>query len=349
MWVDGRRGRLGIVHAGVSAIGSGGRAIFRIASSRGNVPSKKVPRLIGVRQSFPHSISQTADHTHEASMTRSFKQELVGCFGQPIDENPTQAMIELAFRAMGLDWRYLTIEVSPAGLADAVRGAKSMGFRGFNCTIPHKVAVLPLLDELTPAARAIGAVNCVVIQGDKLLGENTDGKGFLESVQAVTTVNGKSAVLLGAGGAARAVGVELLRAGASRVTVVNRSESRGRELLEVLERAVPQKSSITLWNGNYRIPEGTDLVINSTSIGLYPDVEARVPIDLDTLKPNMLVCDVIPNPPLTRLVRDAREKGCPALDGLGMLVNQGVIGIRLWTGRDPDPQVMRQALVEVFG
>src|SRR3954447_16349437 len=139
---------------------------------------------------------------------RSFKQELVAVFGQPVAENPTQVMIEAAFRALDLDWRYLTIEVAPADLAEAVRGARAMGFRGFNCTIPHKVAVLPLLDELTPAARAIGAVNCVALQGGRLLGENTDGKGFLESVQAVAPVAGKSAVLLGAGGAARAIGVE---------------------------------------------------------------------------------------------------------------------------------------------
>src|SRR3954470_23040708 len=159
-------------------------------------------------------------------MPRSFKQELVGVFGQPVAENPTQAMIEAAFAALRLDWRYLTVEVAPADLADAVRGAKAMGFRGFNCTIPHKVAVLAHLDDLTPAARAIGAVNCVVRQGERWLGENTDGKGFLESVRSVTPVEGKSAVLLGAGGAARAIGVELLRAGAARVIVVNRGEER---------------------------------------------------------------------------------------------------------------------------
>jgi shikimate dehydrogenase len=280
---------------------------------------------------------------------RSFKQELVAVFGQPVAENPTQAMIEAAFAAMRLDWRYLTIEVAPAGLADAVQGARAMGFRGFNCTIPHKVAVLAHLDDLTPAAKAIGAVNCVLRQGDCLLGENTDGKGFLESVQAVGPVADKSAVLLGAGGAGRALGVELLRAGAAKLTVVNRSEARGRELLDVLERAAPGKSTFTHWQGDYRVPEGTNLVINATSIGLYPDVDARLPLDVTTLKPGMIVCDVIPNPPRTRLVRDAAGRGCTVLDGLGMLVNQGVIGVRLWTGRDPDPAVMRAALVEVFG
>jgi shikimate dehydrogenase len=280
---------------------------------------------------------------------RSFKQELVAVFGQPVAENPTQVMIEAAFRAMGLDWRYLTIEVAPADLPAAVAGMRAMGFRGANCTIPHKVAVVPLLDEVTPAARAIGAVNCVARQGDKLLGENTDGKGFLQSVQEHGPVTGKSAVLLGAGGAARAIGVELLRAGAGSIIVVNRSEARGRELVEVLDHVAPGKARFVPWRGDYAVPAGTDLVVNATSIGLYPDVEARVPLDVGTLTPGMVVCDVIPNPPRTRLVRDAEARGCAVLDGLGMLVNQGVIGVRLWTGRDPDPEVMRRALLEVFG
>ncbi len=279
---------------------------------------------------------------------RSFKQELMACFGQPVAENPTQAMIEAAFRDMGLDWRYLTIEVSPDGLADAVRGARAMGFRGFNCTIPHKVAVIAHLDELTPAARAIGAVNCVVRQGDKLLGENTDGKGFLQSVQELGPVAGKTAVLLGAGGAARAVGVELLKAGASGITVVNRARQRGEELTAVLNREAPGKARFVPLTGEFSVPAGTDLFINATSIGLFPDVNARVPVVTDSLKPGMVVCDVLPNPPRTRLVRDAESRGCRVLDGLGMLVNQGVIGIRLWAGRDPNPAVMRKALEGVF-
>ncbi|MGL4553225.1 MAG: shikimate dehydrogenase [Gemmataceae bacterium] len=277
---------------------------------------------------------------------RSFKQELVAVFGHPVAENPTQVMVEAAFRAMGLDWRYLTVEVRPEGLADAVRGARAMGWRGFNCTIPHKVAVVPLLDELTPAARAIGAVNCVAIRGDTLLGENTDGKGFLASVG---DVRGKAAVLLGAGGAARAIGVELLLAGAASVTVVNRSEARGRELLAVLEAAAPGRARLVPWAGDFAVPAGTDLLINATSIGLYPDVDARVAVDASALRPPLVVCDVIPNPPRTRLVRDAEAAGCAVLDGLGMLVNQGVIGIRLWAGAEPDAAVMRRALLEVFG
>jgi shikimate dehydrogenase len=258
-------------------------------------------------------------------------------------------MIEAAFRDLGLDWRYLTIEVAPADLADAIRGMRAMRFHGANCTLPHKVAVIPHLDELTPAAQAIGAVNCIVRRGDRLLGENTDGKGFLQSVQEQRSVQDHTAVLLGAGGAARAIGVELLRAGVARVTVVNRSRQRGEELTALLNRQAPGRASLVVWQGDYVVPSGTDLLINATSIGLYPDVEARIPAALDKLDSRTVVCDVIPNPPHTRLLRDAAARGCRTLDGLGMLVNQGVIGIRLWTGQEPNPVVMRQALEEVFG
>src|SRR4051812_7839590 len=150
----------------------------------------------------------------------SFKQELTGCFGQPVAENPTQAMVEAAYRHHGLAWRYLTVEVSPADLGDAVRGARAMGFAGFNCTIPHKVAVIAHLDGLGESARLMQAVNCVVRRGGRLIGENTDGKGFVCSLRPLTDPRGKRVVLFGAGGAARAIAVELALAGAAHFTVV---------------------------------------------------------------------------------------------------------------------------------
>ena len=285
----------------------------------------------------------------------NFKQELTAAIGKPIAENPTQAMIEAAYRHHGLDWRYLTIEVDAADLGDAVRGARAMGFAGFNCTIPHKVAVIDHLDGLGESAALMGAVNCVVRRDGRLIGENTDGKGFVESLRALTDPAGKSVVMFGAGGAARAIGVELALAGSTEVVVVNRGEARGRELADLLngevrEQAAPDlRAEFVPWRGDFDVPEGTDIVINATSIGLYPDVNARLPLNLDTLEPAMIVSDVIPNPPRTRLVRDAEARGCRAIDGLGMLVAQGVIGVAYWTGLRPDPAVMRAALEEVFG
>ena len=283
------------------------------------------------------------------SQELNFKQELTAAFGQPISENPTQVMVEAAYRHHNLDWRYLTIEVAPDGLADAVAGARAMGFAGFNCTIPHKVEVIEHLDGLGESASLMGAVNCVVRRDEKLIGENTDGKGFVESLRELTDPKGKSVVMFGAGGAARAIGVEVALAGATKITVVNRSVERGEELTKLLNDKVPAEADFAHWQGTFDIPESTDVVINATSIGLFPDVDARVDFNPDSLTPGMVVADVIPNPPLTNLVKDARAKGCKVIDGLGMLVNQGVIGIRYWTGVDPDPAVMRAALEEVFG
>ena len=283
------------------------------------------------------------------SQELNFKQELTAAFGQPISENPTQVMVEAAYRHHNLDWRYLTIEVAPDGLADAVAGARAMGYAGFNCTIPHKVEVIEHLDGLGESASLMGAVNCVVRRDEKLIGENTDGKGFVESLRELTDPKGKSVVMFGAGGAARASGVEVALAGATKITVVNRSVERGEELTKLLNDKVPAEADFAHWQGTFDIPESTDVVINATSIGLFPDVDARIDFNPDSLTPDMVVADVIPNPPLTNLVRDARAKGCKVIDGLGMLVNQGVIGIRYWTGVDPDPAVMRAALEEVFG
>ncbi|MEC9351828.1 MAG: shikimate dehydrogenase [Planctomycetota bacterium] len=279
----------------------------------------------------------------------NFKQDLVSVFGKPIAENPTQYMIEEAFAHHGLDWRYLSLEVEPEDLADAVRGMRAMNFRGGNCTIPHKVAVIEHLDRLGESAAMMGAVNCIVCEGDELVGENTDGKGFVQSVREVTEPEGKKVVILGAGGAARAIGVEMGLAGAVSFTIVNRTAERGRELAELLVEKVGVEAQFIPWDGDFEVPGGTDIVVNATSIGLFPDVEARVPLNIDTLEPGMVVADVIPNPPRTRLVKDATERGCTVLDGLGMLVNQGVVGFKYWTGVDPDPEVMRAALQEVFG
>jgi shikimate dehydrogenase len=223
-----------------------------------------------------------------------------------------------------------------------------MGFRGGNVTTPHKVAIVKHLDRIAESASLMGAVNCIVRRGKELVGENTDGKGFVQSLREVADPAGKKVVLLGAGGAARAIGVELALAGAASITVVNRSRDKGRELAELLKSKAGATAVAVGWEGDYKVAADVDVVVNATSIGLYPDLQARVPLDVATLEPRMVVADVIPNPPETRLVREARARGCKVLDGLGMLVNQGVIGFKSWTGLSADPSVMRRAVEEVF-
>ncbi|MEQ8701881.1 MAG: shikimate dehydrogenase [Bauldia litoralis] len=282
-------------------------------------------------------------------MPKSFLSTLTGSFSTGAAENPTVAMVEAAYRHHGLDIRYINCEVPPDLLGDAVRGARAMGWVGFNCSLPHKVAVIEHLDGLGESAEIMGAVNCAVRRGDQLIGENTDGKGFLKSLMEKVDPRGKSVVMFGAGGAARAIGVELALAGATRIVVVNRGVERGQTLVDLLNTRTEATAEFAAWSGPYAIPDGTDIVVNATSIGLYPDVDGRLDIDLDTLKPGMVVADVIVNPPKTNLLRDAEARGCTVVDGLGMLINQGVIGIKYWTGVDADPTVMRDTLTEIFG
>ncbi len=280
-------------------------------------------------------------------MPHNFLLPITGSFAMPAAENPTVAMIEAAFRDHGLNWRYINLEVAPENLGNAVRGARAMGWRGFNCSIPHKVAVIDHLDGLGASAAIIGAVNTVVRRGDALIGENTNGKGFVAALRAICDAAGQRVVQFGAGGAARAVAVELALAGVDHITVVNRDPGRGAAVARLVAEKTPASADHAPWHGPYRIPAGTGIVVNATSVGLWPDVAATPDIDHATLSPDMVVADGIHNPPLTKLLQAARARGCRTADGLGMLVGQGVIGLKHWTGIDADPAVMRQALLDL--
>ena len=275
---------------------------------------------------------------------------MVGAFGDPLAENPTGVMQEAGFHAAGLDWRYLTLQVKAGDLAAAVAGARAIGMRGFNLTIPHKVAVIEHLDGLSKEAETIGAVNTVCIENGRLTGENTDGKGFLRGVRKDAGVDpsGKRVVMLGAGGAARAVAAELLLAGVRDLLLVNRSTERGEQMTADLRASTGKDIRFERWQGTYAVPPDVDLFVNATSIGLYPDVDAMPDVDLGAAAPGTLVCDVVFNPPETPLLRAARERALPTLDGLSMLVYQGVIAFQMWTGQEPDAEAMKAALSEAL-
>ncbi len=279
----------------------------------------------------------------------NFKKELIGNFGYPVWENPTEAMVEAAFAHHGMKFRYITTEVPGANLKSAFEGLKAMGYKGFNCTIPHKVAIIQHLDGLGESASVMEAVNCVVERDGKYIGENTDGKGFLQSLESETSPEGKNVLIFGAGGAARAVSVELALNRAQRILIVNRTEERGKELLKLLQEKTSVEARFDPWDGEYEVPGDTDIVINCTSIGLYPNVDQRVPVSVPSLKEGMVACDLITNPPHTHFLKEAESQGCTVLDGLGMVVNQGVICIKYWSGVDVDASVMRGALEDVVG
>ncbi|MFO0914091.1 MAG: shikimate dehydrogenase [Pirellulales bacterium] len=278
-------------------------------------------------------------------------QEIVCCLGQPVAGNPTQYMMEQAFAAAGLDWRYLTLEVAPANLSAALAGLRAMGFRGANLAWPHKQAAVPLLDELSESARLIQSVNCVHHRDGRLLGENTEGQGFLHALMPIGSPAGRHCEILGAGSVARAIAVELGLAGAASLRIVNRSAERGQELVNLLNSspfAGRCPAVYQPWQGPHGCDPDVQLVVNATTVGRN-GLDEIVDVDLDTLAPHMVVADVNLNSDTTQWLRSAADRGCTTLDGLGMLVQQSAICFRLWTGSAPNTAVMREALEEFLG
>jgi len=280
----------------------------------------------------------------------NYRAELVGVFGTPVDENPSVVMQEAGFRALGLNWRYITVEVFPEDLEAAMKGLRAFNMKGVNLTMPHKVSVLKYLDDVAPDAKIMGAVNTVVRKGTKLIGENTDGKGFLTSLRqdgGIEPVK-KRVVVFGAGGAARAITVELALAGASHITVVNRTEKRGQELVDILNEKTDTEASFVPWKKTFQIPSDTHIVVNATSIGFFPDVTAKPDVEYDSITSRMIVCDVVPNPPHTPFLKEAQKRDAKTLDGQGMVVYQGAIGFKLWTGQDAPVEIMKKALEDTL-
>jgi shikimate dehydrogenase len=280
-------------------------------------------------------------------MAKNYRSELTGVFGYPVDENPSILMEEAAFKAMNLNWRYITMLVKPADLAAAFAALRALHFAGVNLTIPHKVEALKYMDELSEKAKLIGAVNTVVNRDGRLCGENTDGAGFVQSIQKQDVrLKGTSIVVLGAGGASRAICVECALAGAGRLTIFNRTPGKAGEIASVVNKNTACEARPAEWQGTAHIPS-CSILINATSIGLYPDT-ACPDIYYEDIRSPMIVQDIIPNPAETEFLRRAKARGAKTCDGLSMLVEQGAIGFKLWTGQDAPTAAMYEALSKEF-
>ena len=283
-------------------------------------------------------------------MEKNYRAELVGVLGDPVDGNPTGVMTEAGFAHLGLNWRYITVKVLPGDLDAAMAGVRAFNMRGVNLTMPHKINVLKHMDELSEAARLIGAVNTVVRREDgTFFGENTDGKGFVQSLRDNgISPAGKSICLLGAGGAARSIGVECALAGAAKLTIINRNAERGSALAKLIRENTSAKADFLPWIGTAQIPEGTDILINATCVGLHPDVNGCPDVRFEDIRPEMTVCDVVFNPVDTVFLTRAHARGAKTIDGLGMLTNQGCINFCLWTGIEAPRDVMYAQLKSEF-
>lgn len=280
----------------------------------------------------------------------SGKTRLIGLIGWPVAHSLSPAMHNTAAAALGLDWVYVPLPVRPEAVATAVPALPALGFRGVNVTIPHKQAVIPFLDEVEPAAWAIGAVNTIVVEavdkgpGTRLVGYNTDGAGFLADLQTMgVAVKGRDCLVLGAGGSARAVVYALLKAG-GRLTVLARRPAQAGELAadvapagRVIIRPLAELPAAAA-------ASHSPLILNTTPLGMAPQVD-RSPWPDDLPFPTgAFVYDLVYNPAETKLMRQAQAAGCRASNGLGMLVQQGARAFALWTGHEPDVTVMRAAI-----
>jgi shikimate dehydrogenase len=287
------------------------------------------------------------------------KTQLVGLIGWPVEHSLSPAMHNAAFKAAGLNWRYLPLPVRPGQIEAAVRGLAALNFRGANVTVPHKAAVIPLLDRSGEEVGALGAANTLLFsRGDgapRISGFNTDEIGFIQALRegGFRPGDGRDAVIVGAGGGARAAVHGLLGAGIGRIAVLNRDLPRAQRLVVDLGCVVEDPSRLAALpltaESLVEAARVADLLVNATPVGMWPHVDESIwPADIP-LPAHLTVLDLVYNPLQTRLLRQARGAGARTVDGLGMLLYQGAAAFEIWTGQPPPIEVMRAACQGVLG
>lgn len=267
--------------------------------------------------------------------------------GYPLSHSLSPLMHNAVIEKLNLNYVYIPFEIEPDSLRVAVKGLFKSGVKGLNVTIPHKVAVIKILDELDESARLIGAVNTILIKKGSLKGYNTDADGFLESLKEKgVRVRGKKVLLIGAGGAGRAICYALIKAGSKQITIVNRNLKKAKSLLksfsEFNSSSVLRTDKFDIENIEKELIPQHQLIVNATSLGMKN--ANPLEIDFKRAQKHTVVCDIIYNPPLTGFLKGARKRGLKTIDGTGMLVHQGAISFKLWTGISPPVDVMRKAL-----
>lgn len=276
--------------------------------------------------------------------------KLVGLIGNPLGHSFSPAMQNRAFETLGLNYYYLPIEVATENLTDVVRGISKMNFAGFNVTIPHKLSIMKYLDEIDDLAGLIGAVNTVTVKDGGLKGYNTDGIGFVRSLEEETgvAVQDKNVFILGSGGASRSIAMAMAFKGAQTVWLCNRTVEKAVDLSEEINANI-RECSVPLPMVKREMIEPlqqTDIFINTTSIGMHPQ-EGDIPLESNLIQEGIIVSDIIYNPLKTRLLIEAEQRGCKIVNGLGMLVYQGAEAFKLWTGLDAPVKEMWDALAKI--
>lgn len=282
------------------------------------------------------------------------KTTIVGLIGWPVSHSVSPPMHNAAFAALGLDWCYVALPVPidpPGRIGEAVRGLRALGLRGANVTIPHKQAVIAHLDQLSPAAQAIGAVNTIRVEPDgSFFGDNTDAPGFIADLRDHgVDPAGQRVIVLGAGGSARAIVYGLAAAGANEIVIFNRSQDKADNLATQMQARFPHCVIVTQSLAQLAATTArSQLIVNTTSLGMTPNVDTTPWPDELALEPTQVVYDLVYNPRQTRLLQKASTDGARAIGGIGMLFWQGAIAFELWTGQKPPVEVMRGAAEAIF-
>ncbi|MGP3609266.1 shikimate dehydrogenase [Anoxybacillus sp. PDR2] len=275
-------------------------------------------------------------------------KQLYGVIGCPVHHSLSPLMHNGAFQQLGIEAYYHAFHVEKDQLPAAIQGLKALGIAGANVTIPHKTAVMPLLDEIDEMAQRIGAVNTIVNENGRLIGYNTDGPGFVRALceETKTVIKGKRILLVGAGGAARGIYFALASEQAARIDICNRTRSTATQLIE--EADVSIDSSVYSIEEAEKHLDEYEIIINTTPVGLYPNVEA-MPLSLDRLKADTVVSDIIYNPLETKWLQEARQKRAIVQNGVGMFIYQGALAFEKWTGIFPDVKRMKQIVIQQLG
>lgn len=272
---------------------------------------------------------------------------ICGLFGFPVKHSFSPAMHNAAFSFLGLDYVYIPFQVAPENLSTAISALQSLGITGVNITVPHKQKVIPFLDEISPEAKLIGAVNTVINTKGRLCGYNTDGDGFLRSLKEELdfTPEKKTVLILGAGGAARAVAVGLVLAGAKEILLTNRTLQRAEKLAYFMAENTQAQVRAVSWSMRNiaEVVEKADLIVQTTSVGMYPQ-EACIEFPFELLRSEQAVYDLVYNPRLTMFLKRAKASGARTAGGLGMLLYQGASAFELWTGVKAPIEVMYKTL-----
>lgn len=277
------------------------------------------------------------------------QKQMTGMLGHPVAENPIDRMFDAVYTHYGLPWQFWKNDIAnEQELALAVAALRPLGYRGMAITVPYKVAVVPLLDEIDDDVRAIGAANYLTIEQGRLVGHNNDGKGVIRAIEKVAPVHGQRVVMLGAGGAGRAMAVEIAWAGAAHLTLVTRRESQGLEVAQLVREASGIPCQWQPWSSPVHVPSGTTLLMNATHLGCTPELEP-VPVQWESVDPACIAVDVITNPRITPFLATAREHGCRVVDGVEMLVQLAMQIFERWTGITPAEAVFHHAVAVALG